>query len=116
MIHELKIKREYFLEVISGKKTYEVRKADRPFCEGDILALNEILKDKYTGRSCLVVVDSILNEPEYVKEGFVILGIKPCELRLITEPFYNPVNSRLDYSVPLATDYFSGEKTNADSH
>lgn len=41
MIHELKTLPEYFADVILGKKTFEVRKYDRPFHIGDLLALNE---------------------------------------------------------------------------
>ena len=31
MIHELKILPKYFADVISGNKTFEIRKFDRPF-------------------------------------------------------------------------------------
>ena len=41
MIHELKILPQYFADVISGNKTFEIRKFDRPFHKGDLLALNE---------------------------------------------------------------------------
>ncbi len=54
MIHELKILPNYFADVVSGKKQFEVRKADRPFREGDLLALNEYENKMYTGNSCLV--------------------------------------------------------------
>ena len=56
MIHELKIFPEYFEAVISGKKSFEIRKADRPFAVGDILALNEFdpTIPGYTDNSCLV--------------------------------------------------------------
>lgn len=36
MIHQLKIQSEYFLDVASGKKTFEVRKDYRDFHVGDL--------------------------------------------------------------------------------
>ena len=41
MVHALKIYPEYYEAVKSGKKPFEVRKNDRDFKVGDILALNE---------------------------------------------------------------------------
>ena len=102
MIHELKIYHDFFESVISGKKTFEIRKNDRPFKEGDLLALNEWDWNAYTGRSCLVYVDFVMNSPEYVKEGMVIMAIKPCTVYRHTEPF-RPERLTKDYSVSLAT-------------
>lgn len=53
MIHELKIKPEYFASVRNGEKTFEVRKKDRPFEFGDYAAFNEIDESGtyYTGRA-----------------------------------------------------------------
>lgn len=81
MIHELKIKKEYFEAVRKGKKTFEVRKNDRDYKVGDYLALNEIEQDDvstlvYTGNSIIVKITYILAEPEYLKTGYVVLGIK----------------------------------------
>lgn len=104
MIHELKTLPEYFADVISGKKTFEVRKFDRPFHIGDLLALNEFdPKTKcYTGNSCLVYIDYILSDNEYCKNGYAVLGIKPCYVDKICTP-YNPITRKTDYSVPYAT-------------
>ena len=102
MIHELKIYPDYFNAVISGKKTFEIRKNDRHFQKGDMLALNEWDWNRYTGNSCIVYVDFIMNSPEYVKEGMVVMSIKPCTVYKHTEPF-NPSKLSKDYSVPLAT-------------
>lgn len=108
MIHELKTVQPYFDDVISGRKSFEVRKFDRPFHVGDLLALNEFnaAMKCYTGNSCLCYIDYILNEAEYVKSGYVILGIKPCAVMKFTEP-YNMAKMAHDYSVPYAT---RGEK------
>lgn len=48
MHHELKIQPPYFEAVISGKKTFEVRKNDRGFQAGDTVTLREY-DDGYKG-------------------------------------------------------------------
>lgn len=103
MIHELKIFPEFFKEVISGKKTFEIRKADRPFAVGDLLALNEFDPNipGYTDNSCLVYVDYILSG-DYCKDGYAVMSIKPCSVYMNNEPF-NPNKLTRDYSVPYAT-------------
>ena len=89
MIHELKCFPEYFQDVIDGKKTFEIRLHDRPYQVGDLLALNEYLPDtdSYTSRSCVVIVDYMLNDAMYCKTGFVVLGIKPCTVVPATESY-----------------------------
>lgn len=103
MIHELKITPKYFEAVLSGEKMFEVRKFDRPFHKGDLLALNEFINKMYTGRSCLVYIDYMLTDSEYVKKDYVILGIKPCAVHRFTSPF-DPCSMRHDYRVPFATE------------
>lgn len=104
MIHELKLLPKYFADVLSGKKTFEIRKYDRPFSEGDLLALNEYDADNkyYTGNSCLVYVDYILDDADYCKEGYVVMSIKPCVVHKVGRPV-NHCSLAEDYSVPLAT-------------
>lgn len=102
MIHELKILPHFFTDVIKGEKTFEIRRNDRPFQKGDLLALNEHDGQHYTGNSCLVYVDYILHNPGYVKKDMVVMAIKPCSVYRHTEPF-NPAKIAKDYSVPLAT-------------
>ena len=78
MIHQLKIFPDHFNDVISGRKTFEVRRNDRDFHVGDLLALNEYdAVFGYTGRSCLVRTDYILKDERYCKPGYVILSIRP---------------------------------------
>ena len=104
MIHELKILPNYFADVISGKKTFEIRKFDRPFHKGDLLALNEFDAENksYTGNSCLVYVDYILDDNEYCKQGYVVMAIKPCFVHKYDEP-WDRLSLKADYSVPYAT-------------
>lgn len=88
MIHQLKIESQYFKQIIEGNKTFEVRKNDRDFYAGDYLGLNEITdhpcnaegERKETGAFILVKVLSVFNNPAYVKEGLVIMSIRPCTI------------------------------------
>jgi hypothetical protein len=80
MIHELKIDPVYFKDVQCGDKTFEVRRADRPFAVGDFLALNECTEHGYTGICMLARVSYILKDARYCRDGFWILGITDCHV------------------------------------
>lgn len=84
MIHQLKTEENFFDDVTTGKKPFEVRKNDRDFMVGDYLALNEVETTdgiaKETGRCCIVKVSYILNDERFVKNGMVILGIDACSI------------------------------------
>lgn len=82
MIHQLKQIDTYFEDVISGKKTFEIRLDDRHYKQGDYLALNEIAESgAYTGRSCMVYVDYVLKDlPPLLPDGVVCMAIKPCRI------------------------------------
>jgi hypothetical protein len=88
MVHAVKAIRRYFEDVISGQKPFEVRKHDRDYKVNDLIALNEHDPEiggcpdewKYTGRSALFRISYVLNDPEYCKDGYVVLGIKPCSV------------------------------------
>lgn len=73
MIHELKIKPEYFAAVISGDKTFEIRNnADRSFQVGDALLLWE-WNGGFTGRTAERTVSYITDFEQ--KPGYVVLGL-----------------------------------------
>lgn len=82
MIHELKIFPEYFNKVVSGEKTFEIRKNDRNFLVGDYIALNEFIRESgYTGRSALYRITYVAGHghpPVSLPDGYVVLGIHPC--------------------------------------
>lgn len=99
MIHQLKIDSQYFSKIIKGEKTFEVRKNDRDFHVGDYLGLNEITdhpcnvkgERKETGAFVLVKVLSVFDNPEYVKDGFIIMSIRPCNIKEVEwdyAPYY----------------------------
>lgn len=78
MRHELKILPEHFQEVWLGHKTFELRKDDRGYEVGDILALREWDGVKYTGSGIAVRVTHILRDcPDYgLMNGFCIMSIR----------------------------------------
>jgi hypothetical protein len=79
MIHELKTWNEYFEEVFMGHKTFEVRKADRPFEKGDTLILKEWNPkiEQYTGREMARGVSYVLEGGQFgVEKGFVVMAIQ----------------------------------------
>ena len=79
MIHELKILPCYFEAILSGVKTFEVRRDDRipAYSIGDTLLLYEYVpeNEEYTGRSIKTEVSYILRE-YYVKPGYCIMSLK----------------------------------------
>lgn len=62
--HELKILPQYFQTVWDGIKTFELRKNDRDYQRGDILVLEELDGEKYTGSALCVKVTYILQDAE----------------------------------------------------
>lgn len=76
MSHKLKILPEYFQPMQEGYKTFEVRKKDRDYRENDYIIFHEWSPgDGYTGRRAYRIITYILDNPEYCKKGYVILGL-----------------------------------------
>lgn len=87
-IHELKTVNPHFENVWDGIKPFEVRKNDRDYKVVDVLHLREYYKPTsdvgitrhpngyYPGREILAEITYILADEDYVKEGFVVIGIK----------------------------------------
>lgn len=75
MIHELKILPEYFDEVVSRKKTFEIRKNDRGFQEGDVVILKKHTKKKgYSGDYIKAKITYVTDFAQ--KQDFVVFAIK----------------------------------------
>jgi hypothetical protein len=87
MQHDLKIDTRHFEDVLSGDKTFEIRKNDRDYALGDVLILRETRYAcgavaageslEYTGRSCTVTVHHVMRGPVYgLADGWVVMGIR----------------------------------------
>jgi len=83
--HALKTWPHFFADVLSGRQTFQVRKNDRDFKEGDTLLLEEWLPNNdsrdpragsYTGRKCRVIVRSVLRGPILgIQKGWCVMGV-----------------------------------------
>jgi 1-acyl-sn-glycerol-3-phosphate acyltransferase len=75
--HELKVWPKFFKPLWKGTKNFEVRRNDRNYQVGDMLVLLEwdVVKDEWTGSGICKRVTYILDEPAFVKEGYVIMGL-----------------------------------------
>lgn len=84
--HELKTDPEVFDDVADGRKTFEIRKDDRNFQEGDTLLLRKTLYTglemqngfplEYTGETETRKITYVLRGPIYgLATGWVILSI-----------------------------------------
>lgn len=74
--HELKTLTGYYQAVKNGTKTFEVRYNDRDFKVGDILILKEYDGTNYSGDFIKMKITFVLDNKDYCKDGFVVLGIK----------------------------------------
>lgn len=102
-LHELKIKDEYFKEVLRENKTFELRKNDRDYQVGDLIHFVEILnqqlwcgsfplidyeknkiatKTVYIDDNALYQITYVLKDvPEYgLAKDYCILGIKKLKI------------------------------------
>lgn len=84
--HYLKCWPEQYQAIVDNRKTFEYRRHDRKFKEGDRLFLLEFNPDKerMTGRSMLVDVTYILDHaqiddglPIKIARGYCVMAIKP---------------------------------------
>ena len=79
--HNLKTLPKYFKAAISGAKTFEVRKDDRDFQVGDILQLQKYDNGQYLKDIFKTKITYVLgrndDEKQFVKTGYVILGMEP---------------------------------------
>lgn len=80
-VHRLKTWPEYFSQVESGQKTFEVRKNDRDFQNGDIVTLMEFDPNEshFTGKVLSFKIGYILNLTKYlgVEGDFVVFSLLP---------------------------------------
>lgn len=107
MTHELKTWKPYFDAVMEGVKTFEIRKADRPFAVGDILRLREYIPVgcTYTGREIDVQVTYLLlNTGPFELLDYVVMAIEIVAAPPVAE---HPDTTRLNW---LETERFEDFK------
>lgn len=75
--HYIKISTEFFEDVRSGKKPFELRFNDRDYRVGDTLLLEEYNSElcAYTRRLCVKLITYVLEDTKYMQEGYVALGL-----------------------------------------
>mgnify|MGYP002526667840 CR=1 FL=1 len=73
--HYIKIKPEYYRAIERGEKNFEVRFNDRDYKKYDVLHLQEWVGGEYTRREITADVSYILDDPDYCKDGFVVMGL-----------------------------------------
>ena len=73
-VHELKTWPEFYQAIVDGRKTFEVRKNDRGFAEGDTLYLREFDPHTalYTGREGRWNVPYLLD----LEDGRVVMALE----------------------------------------
>lgn len=83
--HTLKTWPEHYQAVSSGRKTFEVRRDDRGFKQGDVLLLQEYDPDRddlpagkrFTGRELTADVLYVLHGGRFgIEPGYVVMSIK----------------------------------------
>lgn len=80
--HELKCWPGFFGAISEGRKTFELRRHDRDYQEGDILLLREWreYQQEYTGKSIRCEVTYILRGPVFaLPQGWVCMSIRFLE-------------------------------------
>ena len=82
-LHELKIKDEYFKEVLRENKTFELRKNDRDYQVGDLIHFVDIDGNpSYNEKLVFLITDVLRNVQEYgLDKDYCILAIKKLEIK-----------------------------------
>lgn len=78
-IHEVRCLHEFFVAVIERRKTFDVRKNDRGYTEGDGLLLVEMWKNgRLTGRAVYCQITYVLaGGADGITADHCVLGIRP---------------------------------------
>ena len=102
MIHKIDVGDKDFSNVILGKKSFVIVRKNG-YHIGDLLAINEYNEqEEHTGNSCLVYIDYITEEHPFLRDGYVAMSIKPCEVGRFDRPYDMSIRCA-NYSVPYAT-------------
>lgn len=91
-LHELKILHEYLIDVTLGKKTFELRKNDRDYQEGDLIRFIDIRENEhkisygvepYINENTLYRITYVLKDVEKygLDKDYCILAIKKLDIK-----------------------------------
>ena len=96
-----KILPQYFKDVVSGAKTFELRKDEDDIQPGDILDLYEWSGTKFTGANIRCHVTYVLRDcPEYgLMDGFCIVGIKHAVGEAVGEVLAESLDSQYEQAL-----------------
>lgn len=78
-VHDVKLGATFFDDVKTGRKTFELRKNDRGYKEGDIIVLHEYKDGTTTGRTITKKIVYMLEDFTGLEDGYCILGLGEVE-------------------------------------
>lgn len=74
-VHDVKLGTTFFDDVKTGRKTFELRKNDRGYKEGDTIVLHEYKDGTTTGRTITKKIVYMLEDFMGLEDGYCILGL-----------------------------------------
>ncbi len=74
-VHDVKLGTTFFDDVKTGRKTFELRKNDRGYKEGDTIVLHEYKDGTTTGRTITKKIMYMLEDFTGLEDGYCILGL-----------------------------------------
>lgn len=74
-VHDVKLGTTFFDDVKTGHKTFELRKNDRGYKEGDTIVLHEYKDGTTTGRTITKKIVYMLEDFTGLEDGYCILGL-----------------------------------------
>jgi ParB family chromosome partitioning protein len=78
-VHDVKLGATFFDDVKTGRKTFELRKNDRGYKEGDTIVLHEYKDGTATGRTITKKIVYMLEDFTGLEDGYCILGLGEVE-------------------------------------
>lgn len=78
-VHDVKLGATFFEDVKTGRKTFELRKNDRGYKEGDTIVLHEYKDGATTGRTITKKIAYMLEGFTGLEDGYCILGLGEVE-------------------------------------
>lgn len=78
-VHDVKLGATFFEDVKTGRKTFELRKNDRGYKEGDMIVLHEYKDGTTTGRTITKKIVYMLEGFTGLEDGYCILGLGEVE-------------------------------------